>query len=307
MAEHAGAVHIAAAQWEHRMLADFEEFASGVTAMLDRAADAQIVVFPEQFTVNLLTTIPGWERLTPPEFGIVGQFTDDYVALFREEARKRDQVILAGSHLVGTTEANRNRAFLFTPDGGVTTHDKTHLFPVETDSNTSEGDEFTVVDLGFVTVGIAICYEAEVPEVATILARRGAEIILCPSYTITPAGFWRVRHCAQARCIENQVYWVHCSTVGHLGAPIPDGFGKASILGPCDVLFPANGVFAEAAQDRGDVISATLDLALLHDNRRSGAATIFHDRYRRAALYREHVDELLPLPLEPGAGGAAAR
>lgn len=290
---------VAAIQWELRQLADFAAFASLVRTQLDRANGADIVVFGELFTLNLLTTIPGWQALGPDQFARVGEYTGAYRDLFATEAARRGQVILAGSHLVGDPSESRNAAHLFQPDGTVTTHVKTHIFPLEAESNTREGDEITVVDLGFATVGIAICYEAEIPEISTILARRGAEIILCPSYTITPAGFWRVRHCAQTRCIENQVFFVHCSTVGHVGEPILDGLGQSSILSPCDTGFPANGVLAEARADEADVISAALDLGLLRENRRSGNAPTFEDRLRRGPFYRAHADDLLPAAVPP--------
>ena len=294
MVEHDGKVSVGLVQWQFQPLATFGEFAARARALLDRTGDARIVVFPELFTTNLLTTLRGWQSLTPAEFGLVAQYTDEYRALFQAEAQRRGQVILAGSHLVGDSTDNLNTAHLFTPDGEVGTHAKTHIFPAEGGSNTREGDTLSVVDLGFVTIGLAVCYEAEIPEISTVLARRGAEMILCPSWTVTPPGFWRVRHCAQARCIENQVFYAHCSTVGSVGAPIPDGYGKSSVLGPCDLAFPAGGVLAEAVANEEDVITATIDLDLLYENRRSGAAPTFNDRLRRAAFYRRYVEELLP-------------
>jgi predicted amidohydrolase len=298
---HSGSVKVAAVQWQHRLLESFDQFASHIQRLLDLASDSQIVLFGEQFTINLLTLETNWRDLAPSDFGRVAQHTEAYRALFREEAIQRGQVILAGSHLVGDTSQNMNVAHLFLPDGSTLTHSKTHIFPVEADSGTREGDLVNVVDLGFVTIGLEICYEAEIPEISTIIARRGAEIILCPSYTITKAGFWRVRHCAQARCIENQVYFAHCSTVGHIGEPIPDGLGRSSILSPCDANFPANGVVAEATENKEDVITASLDLDLLYENRRSGAAPTFRDRLRRASLYQAHQDELLAGPLAASA------
>ena len=286
-------VKVAAVQWQHQSVSDFDRFAEVVREMLDRAATAEIVVFGELFTVGLLTAMPGWQSFGMTDFARVAEFTESYRDLFATEARARNQTILAGSHLIGDKRENFNTAHLFQPDGTVTTHAKTHLFPLEAESNTREGDDVTVVDLGNVTVGIAICYEAEIPELATIMARRGAELMLCPSYTITPAGFWRVRHCAQARCIENQIYAVHCSTVGHVGGPVPDGFGQSSILGPCDLGFPANGVLAEARANEADVIECALDLDALRENRRSGSAPIYQERLRRSAFYRRYADDLL--------------
>jgi len=54
--------------------------------------------------------------------------------------------------------------------------------------------------------GILICYDIEFPEVARVLAEAGAEILFVPSCTDGREGFCRVRYCAQARAIENQVY-----------------------------------------------------------------------------------------------------
>jgi predicted amidohydrolase len=213
------------------------------------------------------------------------------------QARQRGQVILAGSHLVRNDAGDLlNVAHLFTPTGQMYTHEKTHIFPAEAEWGTGEGSTLEPIDLGNVTVGIAICYEAEVPEVATVLARRGAELLLSPSYTFTEAGFYRVRHCLAARCIENQVYAVHAPVTGNVGAPLSPGWARASVLGPCDAGFPANGVFTEAPENVESVIRATLDLDALAENRRSGAATTFEDRKRRSALYRNSFhDELLPM------------
>lgn len=117
----------------------------------------------------------------------------------------------------------------------------------------------------------------------------GADIIFCPSYTFTEAGFWRVRHCAHARAIENQVYFVHCPTVGEPGAPLPDGYGRASILSPCDSAWPANGIVVEAEMNEHTIITGTVDMDELYENRKSGAATTFNDRNRRKDMYAKYV------------------
>ena len=124
---------------------------------------------------------------------------------------------------------------------------------------------------------------------ATTLTAMGAEVLLVPSYTFTEAGFWRVRHCAAARAIEDQVYVVHCPTVSHLEAPLSPGWARASVLSPCDLVFPANGVLAESATNVEDVVGYELDLDLLHENRRTGAATTHKDRGRRRELYASYA------------------
>lgn len=280
---------VAAAQFELREVDSFSAFADQVRSLLDDARDARLVVLPELFTEALFTIDPDWRSHEIGQLTRIANFTDDYIALFTAEANQRDQWILAGSHLVATNGGHQNVAYLFGPSGEIHTHSKTHIFPAEADWDTQEGDNLAVYDIDGVTVGIAICYEAEIPEVCTTLTAMGAEVLLTPSYTFTEAGFWRVRHCAAARAIENQVYVVHCPTVSHLTAPLAPGFARASVLSPCDLVFPPNGVLVESKTNQQDVITYELDLDLLHQNRASGAATTHLDRGRRKDLYAKYA------------------
>jgi predicted amidohydrolase len=285
---------VAAAQFEIREVRGFDEFAAQVAALLDRAPEADVVVLPELLTEALFTIEDGWRDHPVAALGRIADHTDAYRTWFRERAVTTGQAILAGSHLVRDGDRLLNTAHLFLPDGTLVTHAKTHIFPAEADWDTGEGDSFTVAEINGVPVGIAVCYEAEIPEVTTILARRGAEVLLVPSYTFTEAGFYRVRHCTAARCIENQVYAVHCPTYAVGGGAIGPGWARASVLSPCDAGFPSDGVLAEAKENVEDVVVATLDLELLAENRLTGAATTHHDRRRRAPLYARHRAELLP-------------
>jgi predicted amidohydrolase len=257
-----------------------------VEAMGEVPKDTNYVLFPELFTVGLLTAYP--DAKTVADLTRIVEFTPHYRELFQRIATERRQFVLAGSHLEKHGDCYFNVAHLFTPDGDELTHRKTHIFPAESDWKTSEGDTLEVWELGPAKVGVAICYEAEIPEVCRILAYNGAEVILCPSFTFSEAGYWRVRHCAQARCIENQVYFVHCCTIGDAGAPLPPGYGRSTILSPCDRPWNPNGVVAEAETNKQMVITASLDIDLLYDNRQTGAATTFNDRSRRAPMYNAY-------------------
>ncbi|MEU6338728.1 carbon-nitrogen hydrolase family protein [Streptomyces cellulosae] len=280
-------VSIAAINFLVRPVHDFDEFAQHVRGLLDQAEGADLVLLPELFTVELFTTEPTWRTDDIADLTRIDAYTDDYRALFTEEARRRGQHIAAGSHLMKRGDRHLNVAGLFTPEGTVHEHEKTHIFPGEAAWSTSEGDELKAIDLPFAKVGFAVCYEAEIPEVSSSLAEQGAEIILCPSYTFTEHGFWRVRHCAASRAIENQVYFVHCSTGGSPGAPLPNGWTRSSILGPCDQPWSANGVIAEAGENTETLARGVVDLDALRRNREDGAATTFRDRRRRAGTYAE--------------------
>lgn len=287
-------VTISACQYLVRPISDFEEFRSRVRALLDQAAGSDLVVFPELFTIELFTTLPDWRNRPVSELVEIDRFSKDYLALFREEAQKRGQHIVGGSHLMSVGDRFENFGYIFMPDGEVFAHSKTHIFPAEANWSTSEGDKMEAIQLPFAKVGFNICYEAEIPECSASLAEQGAEIILSPSATFTEQGFWRVRHCAQARCVENQVYFVHSCLGGQPGEPLPNGWARSSILSPCDLDWdnPA-GIVAEAETNREMVITGTVDLDKIYRNRESGAATTFKDRRRLAHLYHawpSHLD-----------------
>ncbi|KXO77837.1 carbon-nitrogen hydrolase family protein [Brucella anthropi] len=274
----------------------FEDMAARVHRFLDQAAGADIVVFPELFTIELFTTLPEWRHRPISDLVLIDQFTSDYKALFAEEAKRRGCFIAAGSHLERVAESRyENIAYLFGPDGECFPHSKTHIFPAEAGWSTAEGDRMDAITLPFAKVGFNVCYENEIPECAASLAEQGAEIILAPSATFNEQGFWRVRHCAQARCVENQVYLVHSCLGGELGAPLPSNFARSSILGPCDLAWKnAAGIIAEAPTGIATTVTATVDIDLLYENRLSGAATTFHDRRRQARLYRNWPSHVRP-------------
>ena len=284
-------VSIAVAQWEVRAITDFDSFTSQATALLDEARGANLVVFPELFTLSLLTTFPGWQPGSMSDFVRVEEYTPQYREFFSAEAKKRGQHILGGSHLVREGGRYLNVAHLFQPSGDLQTHRKTHTFPIESEWLTEEGDDLEVWDLGFAKVGTMICYEAEFPECAGTLTEMGAEIILCPAYGLTEHGFWRVRHCAAARAIENQVYVVHACTAGSPGLGMPPGFARSSILGPSDAPWTASGVVAEGKTNVECVVRGDVDLDVLHENRDGGAAPTYRDRRRRGDLYRRWAEQ----------------
>ena len=289
-------VSIAACQFVVKPVGSFDEFADHARGLLDQAEGADLVLFPELFTVELFTTFPDWKDLPVSELTRVHEYgntnyTEDYRNLFESEAKERGQHIVAGSHLEKKDGRYLNVAYLYGPDGLIHMHDKTHIFPAEAQWSTEEGDTVEMVELPFAKVGFNVCYETEIPECAATLVEQGAEIILCPSFTFTEYGFWRVRHCAQARAIENQVYFVHCATGADVPAdgPLPPGWTRSSILSPCDTPWEnPNGVVAESPEPNIEtVVRGEVDLDKIYENRENGVAPTFRDRRRRADLYRE--------------------
>ncbi|PZE22159.1 carbon-nitrogen hydrolase family protein [Paenibacillus xerothermodurans] len=282
-------VKISACQFSVEKVDHFAAFQEQVSQLMDQVPqDSDYVIFPELLTVGLLMSLPDSDQLKAEDLYRIDAYTSQYRELFTGIATTRKQIIIAGSHLERRGDKYYNIAYIFKPDGTYIEHKKTHIFPAEAKWQTSEGDDLAVFDIGPAKIGLAVCYESEIPEISRILSVNGAEIIFCPSYTFTEYGFWRVRHCAQARAIENQVYFVHCPTVGTPGEPLPNGYGRASILSPCDTAWSPNGVVGEAETNKNMVLSGSVDIDELYANRRNGAATTFEDRTRRRDVYNKY-------------------
>ena len=95
-----------------------------------------------------------------------------------------------------------NTAVMLGPDGGlVGTYRKLCLARGEYRRGVSPGSGFPVFDTRFGKVGMMICFDAHMPEVARGIAANGAEVIAMPIMGGHPA-------LAKARAIENQIHLV---------------------------------------------------------------------------------------------------
>jgi predicted amidohydrolase len=56
----------------------------------------------------------------------------------------------------------------------------------------------------------------EFPELSRLMADQGMNILFVPFLTDTQNGYTRVKHCAQARAIENECYVAIAGCVGNL-------------------------------------------------------------------------------------------
>jgi predicted amidohydrolase len=133
-----------------------------------------------------------------------------------------------------------NTAVLFGPEGVVGKYRKATITFGEIAKGVTPGNEYPVFETRFGKVGLMVCYDAQYPEVASQLARRGAEIIALPAngYT-TSLGI--------ARAIENQVYVVASVYVDDGKSPANDRWGISGVISPEGKIIaraPAEGTVA---------------------------------------------------------------
>ncbi|MCF7762718.1 MAG: bifunctional GNAT family N-acetyltransferase/carbon-nitrogen hydrolase family protein [Verrucomicrobia bacterium] len=280
---HPGArkVRVSCVQYQMRKVTSFADFARQVTYFVDVAADYQsdFVLLPELFTVQLLSQV---DALSPQEgMKKLAAYTNRFTKLMSGLAKRFGLTIIAGSHPVYKGDKLQNIAHVCLPDGSIVEQPKLHITPNERKWwGISGGRYLAVIDTPAAKIGVLICYDVEFPEAVRYLADEGVEILFVPFCTDNRQGYLRVRYCAHARAIENQIYVALAGNVGNL----PDvtnmdiQYGQAAVLTPSDFEFARDGVAAEADSNEETVLVCDLDLDDLHDSRSSGTVTPRLDR-----------------------------
>ena len=290
-------VRVASLQYFIRPVTSASHFRDQVTALVETAADygAQIVLFPEYFTVQLLT-------LGDVRAPIAGQIRDlanhgdSLIELMAELASRHKIYLLAGTIPTIDAETNRlhNEAHFFGPDGKMGTQGKLHMTRFESeDWMVHARNRLKVFSTAFGKIAITICYDVEFPEIARAAAWAGAHILLVPSCTDDRQGFLRVRYCAHARAIENQMYVIVSHTVGSLPMvpAVSLNYGQAAILTPSDFPFSRDGILAEGHPNQEMMVIGDLNLETILQARTSGTVLPLNDS-RNTARMLEHIEEL---------------
>ncbi len=275
-------VRISCVQFQVRKVVSFDAFIQQVEYFVDIASDykADFVVFPELYTQALLSAEN--KKLTPEESVLqMGAYTERYIRKMNEMAISYNINIIGGTHPTMVDDELQNIAYIFLRGGEVYTQAKLHPTPNESYWwNMKGGNDLNVIQTDCGPIGVLICYDSEFPETARHLADQGALMLFVPFCTDERQGYLRVKYCAQARAIENQMYVATAGVVGNL----PDvenmdiHYASSHILTPCDFPFARDGIAAEAAANTETIIFADLDLDNLLLARKSGTVQNFKDR-----------------------------
>jgi predicted amidohydrolase len=286
-------LRVASLQYYVRPVTSFDRFREQVVGLVETAVDyqCQLMVFPEYFTIQLLTLGDVRRPIDMQVRDLAGQ-ADAFVSLMGELARKHKLYILAGTipMIDPATGVVSNVSPFFSPAGTMGVQGKLHMtrFELE-DWKVAAQSRFRVFTTSFGKVAIAICYDVEFPEIARAAARAGAHILLVPSCTDERQGFLRVRYCAPARAIENQMYVVVAHTVGSLPMvpAVSLNYGQAAILTPSDFVFSRDGVLAEGHPNQEMMVIGELDLGTILESRERGPVVPLYDSRNTATIVSE--------------------
>lgn len=265
-----------------------EHFFARVRRMAEyaRSRDANFLLLPEYVSLNWLLAEGG-------EFRDRLLAAEDLEPRFKEEMRRAATefriAIIAGTipHVehAGDKKQIFNRSWICLPGLEPVHQDKVNLtrFEAEDWGLTGGEPELRVFTHNGARCAVAICYDVEFPAYTAAAAEAKVDILFVPSCTADVHGYWRVRHCAEARAVENQCYVVLSSLVeGDRRYPDQLGahYGKAAVITPTDVGFPEQGALAETKANVEEVLEARIELRALEHLRSNGTTLNLQDSQR---------------------------
>jgi len=274
-------VRLGLIQWQMRPYKNLDELMHQAEFFVDAVSGyrSDFALFPEFFNAPLMAEN---NHLKESEaIRELAKHTSKIVTKFSELAISYNINIITGSMPEIRNDLLYNVGYLCKRDGTTERYEKLHVTPDEAKVwGMQGGSEFKTFDTDCGKIGVLICYDSEFPELSRLLADEGMDILFVPFLTDTQNGYSRVRHCAQARAIENECYVAIAGSVGNLPkvANMDIQFAQSMVFTPCDFAFPANGIKAEATTNTEMILIADVDIDLLRELNQFGSVKNLKDR-----------------------------
>ena len=274
-------VRLGLIQWQMRPYKDLNELLNQAEYFIDAVAGyrSDFALFPEFFNAPLMAKDNHLK--TPEAIRELAKHTEDIVTRFSKFSITYNINIISGSMPEIREGRLYNVGYLCRRDGTVERYEKLHVTPDEAKVwGMQGGSQIKTFDTDCGKIGVLICYDSEFPELSRLLADEGMDILFVPFLTDTQNGYSRVRHCSQARAIENECYVAIAGSVGNLPnvENMDIQFAQSMVFTPCDFSFPTNGIKAEATPNTEMILIADVDIDLLRELHSFGAVKNLRDR-----------------------------
>ncbi len=280
-------VRIGLIQWQMRSYKNLEELMQQVEYFVDALSNykSDFALFPEFFNAPLMS---GYNELNEVDaIKKLAEFTPKIIEEFAKLAVSYNINIITGSMPELIDNRLHNAGYLCQRNGKIDRYEKIHVTPDEERVwALLGGKSVRTFDTDCGKIGVLICYDVEFPELSRLLADEGMEILFVPYLTDTQNSYYRVRHCAQARAIENECFVAIAGSVGNLPNVhnMDIQFAHSMVFTPCDYPFPTNGIKAETTPNSEMILIADVDLELLKELHNQGSVRNLKDR--RTDIYQ---------------------
>ncbi len=171
-----------------------------------------------------------------------------------------------------------NTCYVFDENGRqIARHRKIHLFDVDIkggmrfkESNSfAPGEDITVFDTSLGRMGVEICFDIRFPELCRAMAKRGAEIILCPAQFNMTTGPRHWELSVRARAMDNELFFVGASAARYEGFDY-ECWGHSTVADPF-------GMVTASCDEKEQILFCNIDLNEV-DSVREQLPTFLHLR-----------------------------
>ena len=170
-----------------------------------------------------------------------------------------------------------NIAILMGPGKIVHTYRKLHLFNTEKDYFDPGDTPLEVALVRDVKIGLMVCFDWIFPEVARMLALKGADILCHPANLV-------LTYCQQAmltRSLENSVFTVTANRYGTEKRP----HGELTFTGQSQITDPKGSLLSRAEPNADSLTVVEIDIDSARDKEMTDKNDLFSDR--RPEFYSE--------------------
>jgi len=199
-------------------------------------------------------------------------------------AREYDLLILAGLAEKAAKDEFFISHFAAGPEGLIGVYRKIHLGPPE-EGIFQAGTECPVFSSGKVRFGIELCFDGHFPELSTLLALKGAEVIFIPHASPRESSAEKKARWLRylpARAYDNSVFLVACNLLGETESGL-------AFSGGALILDPKGEILAESQDGGEEIILAELKSDTLRSVRENSKG--FFLGRRRPDVYKNSIEQ----------------
>jgi len=225
------------------------------------AAQAQIIVFPEDFVTGPLSGNKAYV-----------DYERRYVKHFQQLARQYNIDLVPGSVIEGDANGWFNTSYYIDKTGAIRgRYQKVNLWLPER-SYITPGNEVAVFTTDFGRVGLIICWDLMFPELFRAMVRQDVEIVICPSYWCFEDAGEGIKYDANsevklvnalcvARAFENELILVYANAGGSLNV---EGM-EENLIGRSQVTVPFKGALTMLDHNSEAMFDQEVDTSILQD------------------------------------------
>jgi predicted amidohydrolase/GNAT superfamily N-acetyltransferase len=274
-------VRLGLIQWQMRPYNTIEEIMQQAEYFIDTLSGykSDFALFPEFFNAPLMAKYNDMGEAEA--IRNMAEYTSPLLQELSKLSISYNINIITGSMPKLIDDSLYNVGYLCRRDGTIDRYEKLHVTPDEQKVwGLKGGSKLETFNTDCGKIGILICYDVEFPELSRLLSDEGMDILFVPFLTDTQNAYSRVRHCAQARAIENECFVAIAGSVGNLPKVenMDIQYAQSMVFTPCDFPFPTNGIKSEATPNTEMILISDVDLGLLREIHHYGSVKNLKNR-----------------------------